>query len=272
MPKKPLELPPALVTRAANHGRMVGSPDMPRTKRSSEEVAAEKVAKERNRAAAAAKQAEAIAQVTAIEEEAGEEQGLFASQPSEYATKLTVNAEQPEPTLKLKLNLSRLRQRTSNVVEDTLEAAGGSGSECSLLFICMSLADSKPPEHHIETALTTGTLLQQQSFAIQPGLINETDVENGQDADYSPNSEDGESEVDMSQEEGASDEDCFEAVSGWIQKQKKRHASKKKVPSRAGRATVEAVKNGTIAGSGTLVLSRPVGKRKQCDDTSAVQP
>ena len=39
MPKKtPIELPPALTTRAANKGRKVGAPDMPRPKRTHEEV------------------------------------------------------------------------------------------------------------------------------------------------------------------------------------------------------------------------------------------
>ena len=39
MPKKPsIELPPTLTTRAANKGRKVGAPDMPRPKRTHEEV------------------------------------------------------------------------------------------------------------------------------------------------------------------------------------------------------------------------------------------
>ncbi|KAJ2968380.1 hypothetical protein NUW54_g13237 [Trametes sanguinea] len=69
---KGIELPPPLKTRAANRGRVVGAPDMPRPRRSSEEVLEEKELKRLALAQAKAKQEAAIARVAELERELSE--------------------------------------------------------------------------------------------------------------------------------------------------------------------------------------------------------
>ncbi|KAI0669169.1 hypothetical protein C8Q78DRAFT_992816 [Trametes maxima] len=68
MPKtKKLELPPALRTRATNQGRVVGAPDMPRPKRTPQEVAQEQAEKEKAAADAKAKHDAALARIAVLE-------------------------------------------------------------------------------------------------------------------------------------------------------------------------------------------------------------
>lgn len=81
MAKKKLELPPALQTRASNRGRVVGAPDMPRPKRSHEEVLEEEQKQEEAATAAKAKQQAAIERVAAIEERSGEGESTMAAKP-----------------------------------------------------------------------------------------------------------------------------------------------------------------------------------------------
>lgn len=88
MAKKKLELPPALQTRTSNRSRVVGAPDMPRPKRTHEEVVEKARVREEEQAVIQEKQQVTVAQLAAIEQESGEHESVIHSRSQHVAEKI----------------------------------------------------------------------------------------------------------------------------------------------------------------------------------------
>ncbi|CDO78172.1 hypothetical protein BN946_scf184918.g3 [Trametes cinnabarina] len=143
MGKKRLELPPALQTRTANHGRVVGAPDMPRAKRSSQEVATEKAHKEKAAAETEEKRRAALERIAAIEEASGEndasirtlrsasqgEQVKTAGRPSSDPQERAGN-DHKSTRLTLKLRLPQRRQENTPINEGAHTEDIANADEC----------------------------------------------------------------------------------------------------------------------------------------------
>ncbi|CDO72714.1 hypothetical protein BN946_scf184985.g134 [Trametes cinnabarina] len=229
--KKKLELPSGLSTRAANRGRLVGAPDMPRPRRSPEEVTQERETKAREEEETRSKQALAIAWVAAIEEKAGE--------------------DNPPTKLKFKLNLSQF-SRTTNTVAQTKEPTSRCGADAAHAHVSR---EAIPEELEGEASLMLGI------------ADNAADAFSDSDDEYRPlaGDEEGESEVESELgDEGMNtgSNDAMDNTTRNFRKQARKSyksgTKEKSSSARRGHADVEVAKRKAAADASV----EGVGKRK----------
>ncbi|CDO77041.1 hypothetical protein BN946_scf184403.g16 [Trametes cinnabarina] len=268
MAKKKLELPPALQTRASNRNRIVGAPDMPRPKRSHDEVIEEARQREGEAAIAQKKQQAAIARLASIEQQSDESTGIIHPRPQALARKNATASAADSPIaeaaitnpvaedvqanrpLILRLRLPR-RGTTAGSPKDNQPSAQG---------MQYPLARPAPCDFHspapeglaglISSNESSGDPLSESLLNIEDQEPSLEDIESGSSGDeYQPQNQDAEGESEMDDDSEAEDLTDVRPAQG----------RKNMKQTKPRRADVEAVK---IVASQKASSAGGVGKRK----------
>lgn len=273
-PKKKLELPPALQTRAANRGRMVGAPDMPRPKRSHEDVLQEQKLKEDEAAAARVQQQVAIARVAELEQTLGEQTATTRPHTRQSARQGVVSASHntaegygsnqggSSMTKRLTLRLPCLPHRS---IDGDVMPAQKSQTSAQGSYSIDRLSNHKVA-HILEGAAGLEANAGTEGLSTADELLDEMDeeepmgeIDSGDSADEyrPPGDSEGEPEIDAREDEEI---ELEEDVAAPPKGSTKRASTKAPL---ATRADVEAVK---VAAAAQPARPSPgVGKRKPED-------